>query len=66
MLLLPMGALSIELFRQLVAVRIYGKFSPTLLVVTAVFVDWVTAKILLGLVTVFGVGGIHPIAIHRE
>lgn len=57
LLLLPLGALATEVLRQLVGIRTYGTFTPTLLALAMVFVDWVTAATVFVLVTILGVTG---------
>ena len=57
LLLLPLGALLTEILRQFGGVRTYGTFTPTLLALAAVFVDWVSAASTFALVTLLGVAG---------
>lgn len=57
LLLLPLGALITEILRQIVGIRTYGTFTPTLLALAAVFVDWFTAAIIFTLVTILGIAG---------
>ncbi len=57
LLLLPLGALSTELLRQIVGIRTYGTFTPTLLALAAVYVDWLTATLVFSLVIILGVAG---------
>lgn len=57
LLLMPLGALATELLRQLVGIRTYGTFTPTLLALAVVYVDWPTAAAVFALVTVLGVSG---------
>jgi hypothetical protein len=57
LLLLPLGALSTEFLRHLVGIRTFGTFTPTLLALAAVFVDWGTALTVFFLVTIIGIGG---------
>ena len=56
LLLLPFGVLTTELIRQFAGIRTYGTFTPTLLALAITSVYWVTAVIVLLLVTVIGVG----------
>lgn len=55
LLLLPIGVLATELIRQFAGIRTYGTFTPTLLALAVMLVDWATAAIVLALVTVIGV-----------
>ena len=55
LLLLPLGVLTTELIRQFAGIRTYGTFTPTLLALAITHVYWVTAVIVLLLVTVIGV-----------
>ena len=55
LLLLPLGVLTTELIRQFAGIRTYGTFTPTLLALAITHVYWVTAIIVLLLVTVIGV-----------
>ncbi len=57
LLLLPVGALITTFARNVVGVRTYGTFSPTLLAMAAIYVDWLTAAVVVGVVTVIGIGG---------
>lgn len=56
LLLLPLGVLTTELIRQFAGIRTYGTFTPTLLALAITHVYWITAIIVLFLVTVIGVG----------
>ncbi len=55
LLLLPIGVLATELLRQFAGIRTYGTFTPTLLALAVTHVYWVTAIIVLLLVTVISV-----------
>lgn len=55
LLLLPLGALATEIMRQLGGIRTYGTFTPSLLALAVVHVDWTTAMIIFLLVTTIGV-----------
>ncbi len=55
LLLLPLGALATEIMRQIGGIRTYGTFTPTLLALAIVHVDWFTAMIVFLLVTTIGV-----------
>ncbi|NNJ91495.1 MAG: hypothetical protein HKP55_07465 [Gammaproteobacteria bacterium] len=57
LLLLPFGVLLTVILRHIVGVRTFGTFSPTLLALAAVFVDWLTAVIAFSLITILGVIG---------
>ncbi len=55
LLLLPLGVLATELVRQFGGIRTYGTFTPTLLALAVTFVHWVTAALVLLLVTAIGI-----------
>lgn len=55
LLLLPLGVLATEIMRQLIGIRTYGTFTPSLLALAVVHVEWRTAMIIFMLVTVIGV-----------
>mgnify|MGYP000678154819 CR=1 FL=1 len=55
LLLLPLGILATEIMRQLMGVRTYGTFTPSLMALAVVHVDKITAIIVFVLVTVIGV-----------
>lgn len=55
LLLLPLGVLLTELLRQLLGVRTYGTFTPTLLALAIIHVDRLTAVIIFLIVTIIGV-----------
>ncbi len=55
LLLLPLGVLTTELLRQFAGIRTYGTFTPTLFALAITYVYWVTAIIVLLLVTVISV-----------
>ena len=55
LLLMPLGVLATELLRQFAGIRTYGTFTPTLLALAITHVYWVTAIIVLLLVTIIGV-----------
>lgn len=57
LLLLPLGALLTTFFRNMVGVRTFGTFSPTLLALAAVDVEWKTVTMIFTLVILIGVGG---------
>lgn len=54
LLLLPLGVLITELIRQFAGIRTFGTFTPTLLALAFTHVYWMTATIVLFLVTVIG------------
>lgn len=55
LLLLPLGVLTTELLRQFAGVRTYGTFTPTLFALAITHVYWITAIIVLFLVTIIAV-----------
>ncbi len=55
LLLLPIGVLTTELLRQFAGIRTYGTFTPTLFALAVTHVYWITAIIVLLLVTVIAV-----------
>ena len=55
LLLLPIGVLTTELLRQFAGIRTYGTFTPTLFALAITHVYWITAIIVLLLVTVIAV-----------
>jgi hypothetical protein len=55
LLLLPLGVLATEIMRQIMGIRTYGTFTPTLIALAIVHVDWLTATIIFSLVTVIGI-----------
>ena len=55
LLLLPIGVLTTELLRQFAGIRTYGTFTPTLFALAITHVYWITAIIVLFLVTVIAV-----------
>ncbi|MFT5519524.1 MAG: hypothetical protein ACI9IA_000107 [Enterobacterales bacterium] len=57
LMLLPIGVLLTEALRQLIGVRTYGIFTPTLLALAAVYADKFTAAIIFALVIVAGITG---------
>lgn len=57
LLLLPFGALLTTVFRNFAGVRTFGTFSPTLLALAAINVEWKTVAVIFALVIVIGVGG---------
>jgi len=57
LMLLPFGALLTALFTEVVGVRSYGVFTPTLLALALVYVPWQSASVVLAVVLVLGVIG---------
>lgn len=57
LLLLPFGALLTALFMEIVGVRSYGVFTPTLLALSLVYVPWQSAALIFSIVLVLGVFG---------
>jgi hypothetical protein len=55
LLLLPLGVLATEIMRQLMGIRTYGTFTPTLIALAVIHVDQVTAMTIFLLVTVIGI-----------
>jgi len=55
LLLLPLGVLVTEILRQLLGVRTYGTFTPSLLALAIIHVDHLTAFIIFLLVTIIGI-----------
>ena len=55
LLLLPLGVLATEIMRQIMGIRTYGTFTPSLMALAIVHVDRMTAIIVFILVTVIGV-----------
>jgi transglutaminase-like putative cysteine protease len=55
LLLLPLGVLATELLRQIIGIRTYGTFTPTLLALATVHVDRITALIVFSLVIFIGI-----------
>lgn len=55
LLLLPIGVLTTELLRQFAGIRTYGTFTPTLFALAITQVYWITAIIVLLLVTFISV-----------
>lgn len=55
LLLLPLGVLATEIMRQLMGIRTYGTFTPSLIALAIIHVDRVTAIIVFLLVTFIGI-----------
>ncbi|MBT8134431.1 MAG: hypothetical protein KJO03_07965, partial [Gammaproteobacteria bacterium] len=55
LLLLPLGVLVTEVMRQLMGIRTYGTFTPSLMALAVIHVDKVTAITVFLLVTIIGV-----------
>lgn len=67
LLLLPFGVLLTAVFTEVVGVRSYGVFTPTLLSLSLVYVPWQSAIMVLTVVMVIGIGGrsMIPVAVSR-
>lgn len=57
LLLLPIGALITTVFRNIVGVQTYGTFKSSLLALAVIYADWLTVSVVVGLVTIIGIGG---------
>lgn len=57
LILLPLGTLITAFCRNLLGIRAYGTFAPTLLALAAVYADWVAALVLLIIVISLGLSG---------
>ena len=57
LLLLPVGALITAIFRNIIGVRTFGTFTPTLLALSFVYADSRTGLIVFIIVMVFGLAG---------
>ena len=57
LLLLPLGALITTVFRNLIGVQTYGTFKSSLLALAVIYADWLTVSVVVGLVTIIGIGG---------
>ena len=55
LLLLPLGVLATEVMRQLMGIRTYGTFTPSLMALAVIHVDKVTAITVFLLVTIIGI-----------
>ena len=55
LLLLPLGVLATEIMRQLMGIRTYGTFTPSLMALAVVHVDRTTAIIVFLMVTIIGI-----------
>jgi transglutaminase-like putative cysteine protease len=55
LLLLPLGVLATEIMRQLMGIRTYGTFTPSLMALAVVHVDRTTAIVVFLLVTIIGI-----------
>ena len=65
MLLLPLGLLATEFLRKVFGVRTFGVFTPTLLALAAVFVEWSAAIVMFVIVVIIGVAGRSMIPQHE-
>jgi len=57
LMLLPFGALLTAVFNEVIGIRSFGVFTPTLLALSLVFVPWQSAAVVLAVVLLLGVGG---------
>ena len=57
LMLLPFGALLTAVFNEVIGVRTYGVFTPTLLALALVYVPWQSASVVLLVVLLLGVIG---------
>jgi len=57
LMLLPFGALLTAVFNELIGVRSFGVFTPTLLALSLIYVPWPSAVAILSVVLLLGVGG---------
>jgi len=57
LMLLPFGALLTALFNEVIGIRSYGVFTPTLLALSLVYVPWQSASMVLLVVLVLGIIG---------
>jgi hypothetical protein len=57
LMLLPFGALLTAFFNEVIGIRTYGVFTPTLLALALVYVPWQSAAVVLVVVLLLGVGG---------
>ena len=65
MLLLPLGLLATEIMRKLFGVMTFGVFTPTLVALAAVYVEWTVAVVMFALVVSVGVAGRSMIPKHE-
>lgn len=56
LLLLPAGALITSIFRNVVGIRTFGTFTPSLLALSFVYADWRVGTIVFALVMAIGLG----------
>ena len=57
LLMLPVGALVTTFVRNVVGIRTFGTFTPTLLALATVYTDWQTAVLIFIVVVAIGIGG---------
>ena len=57
LMLLPFGALLTAVFNEVIGIRSFGVFTPTLLALSLVYVPWQSAAVVLAVVLLLGVGG---------
>lgn len=57
LLLLPLGALFTTFCRNMLGIRTYGTFTPSLLAFAAIYADWLTTMVILSIVAITGIFG---------
>jgi hypothetical protein len=57
LLMLPFGALVTTFFRNIIGIKTFGTFTPTLLALATVYADWITATLIFLVVVVIGIWG---------
>lgn len=57
LLLLPLGALLNTFVRSIVGVQTFGTFTPAMLALAAIYVDWITATVIFTIVAVVALVG---------
>lgn len=57
LLLLPLGALFTTFCSNIIGIRTYGTFTPTLIALAARYADWITAIVIFSIVAVTGLLG---------
>jgi len=57
LLLLPLGALLTVFIRQIIGPNVYGTFTPTFLALSLIHIGWISASIILCIVTLIGIIG---------
>lgn len=64
LLMLPFGALLTVFFRQILGLRAYGTFTPSLLALAVIHAEWITTLFILLSVAAFAVSG-HALVRHH-